>query len=162
MPIITLKTIISAPVEICFDLSRSIDLHLISTEHTGEQAIAGVTSGLIGLGETVTWRAKHFGVWQHLTTKITEYDYPSYFADEMVQGAFQRFKHEHHFQASDSGTSMTDVFDYSSPLGVLGKLADNLFLKKYMTSLLIERNRVIKEYAENGKGTEILNDGRNC
>ncbi len=158
MPTISLETIIHAPVEVCFDLSRSIDLHVISTEHTGERAIAGVTSGLIGLGECVTWRAKHFGVWQQLSTRITEYERPYYFADEMVIGAFKRFKHEHHFQESGNGiTLMRDVFDYTSPLGMLGIVADKLFLKKYMTQLLFERNRMIKHYAESGEWKNLLN-----
>jgi ligand-binding SRPBCC domain-containing protein len=156
MPIITLETIICAPVEVCFDLSRSIDLHTISTRQTGERAVAGVTKGLIGLGETVTWRARHFGIQQHLTSKITEYQRPNYFVDEMVQGAFSCFRHEHHFKQMDGSTRMTDVFNYSSPFGALGKLADVLILKNYMTNLLAERNKVIKIYAESGKGAELL------
>jgi ligand-binding SRPBCC domain-containing protein len=156
MPIITLETLIHAPVEVCFDLSRSIDLHTISTKQTGERAIAGVTKGLIGLGGTVTWRAKHFGVWQNLTSKITEYERPSYFVDEMVQGAFSSFRHEHHFKQIDAATLMRDVFNYSSPFGVLGKLADVLFLKDYMTNLLEKRNKAIMIYAESGKGEELL------
>ena len=152
MPTISLVTTISAPIEVCFDLSRSIDLHIISTKQTGERAIAGVTSGLIGLGESVTWRAKHFGVWQRLSSRITEYERPCYFADEMVEGAFKRFKHEHHFQESgNSITLMRDVFDYTSPFGIIGKVADKLFLRKYMTQLLVERNSVIKHYAESGQ-----------
>jgi ligand-binding SRPBCC domain-containing protein len=157
MPLITLNTIIHAPLEICFDLSRSIDLHTISTQHTGERAIAGVTTGLIGLGETVTWQAKHFGIWQTLTSKITEFDRPIYFVDEMVQGAFNRFRHEHRFEPRNGSTLMTDVFDYTSPLGPLGKLADALVLRKYMTQLLEERNRIIKLYAESDKDEELLN-----
>ncbi|MFD2602510.1 hypothetical protein [Flavobacterium suzhouense] len=43
---------------------------------------------------------------------------------------------------------MIDVFDYTSPFGLLGRMADVLFLKHYMAKLLTERNRVIKEYAE--------------
>ena len=148
MATITLNTPINAPIEKVFDLSRSIDLHVESTKQTGEQAIAGRTSGLIELGETVTWRAKHFGIWQSLTSKITDYNYPTFFADEMVNGAFKRFRHEHHFSVIEGGTLMQDIFLFESPLGVLGKLANWLFLKKYMTDLLIERNRVIKNTAE--------------
>ena len=98
MPKIELKTEIKAEKEIVFDLSRSIDLHKISTEHTNEEAIAGKTSGLIGMNETVTWRAKHFGIYQKLTSKITEYNRPNNFTDEMQKGAFSEFKHEHHFE----------------------------------------------------------------
>jgi ligand-binding SRPBCC domain-containing protein len=145
---IELLTQINAPIETVFDLSRSIDLHIESTKQTGERAIAGKTSGLIGLGEIVTWRAKHFGIWQNLTSKITAYKYPDYFVDEMVSGAFKGFRHEHHFSNVDSQTLMRDMFVFKSPFGILGKFFNWLVLKKYMTDLLVERNRVIKEAAE--------------
>jgi ligand-binding SRPBCC domain-containing protein len=156
MPRIELKTEINADIQIVFDLSRSIDLHKISTEYTNETAIAGKTSGLIELGESVTWRAKHFGVYQKLTSKITEYKSPYYFVDEMVGGAFKSFKHEHHFEISNGKTIMTDYFHYVSPFGILGKLVDQLFLKKYMTELLDKRNQKIKEFAETVKWKTVL------
>jgi ligand-binding SRPBCC domain-containing protein len=145
---IELLTRINGPIEKCFDLARNIDLHMESTKQTGEQAIDGRISGLIELGETVTWRAKHFGVWQTLTSKITEFDQPNYFVDEMLQGAFKSIRHEHHFSEVDDHTVVKDVFVFESPLGVLGKLFNWLVLKRYMTKLLEERNRVIKETAE--------------
>ena len=155
MPTIELNTHINAPVKRCFHLSRSIDLHLISTKHTGEQAIAGRTKGLIELGETVTWRAKHFFIWQNLTTKITEFNSPHFFVDEMVSGAFKSFRHEHYFFAADGGTVMRDVFVFESPYGLLGKLFNIITLKAYMTSLLTQRNDVIKQVAESEKWEEI-------
>ena len=155
MPRIEIHTEIKADRQIVFDLSRSIDLHKISTEHTRETAIAGKTSGLIGLNETVTWRAKHFGVYQKLTSKITQYDRPNSFTDEMVSGAFAEFKHDHIFKELDSGTLMIDIFEYRSPLGILGKLADKVFLKKYMEELLETRNRIIKDFAETEKWKNV-------
>lgn len=157
MPRIELQTEINADKEIVFNLSRSIDLHQLSTAKTDEKAIAGKTSGLIGLNESVTWRAKHFGIYQNLTSKITEFEAPNFFVDEMMKGSFKSFKHEHHFTEIKSGTLMNDLFAYTSPFGILGKLADALFLKKYMTDLLTERNRVIKEVAESEKWKSILN-----
>ena len=148
MPKIELITKINAPVEKVFDLARSIDLHMESTKQTGEKAIAGKTTGLIGLGETVTWRAKHFGIWQNLTSKITEFDRPNLFVDEMVQGAFKNFRHEHHFKISDDHTIMRDVFAFESPWRILGRLFNWLLLKKYMTELLIKRNQAIKKASE--------------
>jgi ligand-binding SRPBCC domain-containing protein len=151
MPRIELFTTINAPIEVCFDTARSIDVHVASTRHTGEQAIAGRTSGLIELGETVTWRAKHFGIWQTLSSKVTALNYPSFFADEMVNGAFRAFRHEHYFTRDGKQTIMRDVFVFESPFGVLGKLANVLFLIRYMTNLLVKRNLVIKEVAEKGR-----------
>lgn len=155
MPVIELLTEVNAPVKRCFDLSRSIDLHLISTKHTGEQAIAGTTSGLINLNETVTWRAKHFFMWQTLTTKVVELHSPNFFADEMISGAFKNFRHEHYFFELNEQTVMRDVFVFESPYGVLGKLFNLLTLKAYMTSLLKQRNAVIKQVAESGKWEEL-------
>jgi ligand-binding SRPBCC domain-containing protein len=148
MPIITITTEIAAPIERVFDLSRSIDLHAASTAHTGERAVAGVTTGLIGLGEEVTWRAKHFGVWLRLTSRITQFDRPQRFRDSMVRGAFRRFDHDHIFSEQGGITTMNDVFDYDAPLGPLGRIADYVFLERYMRELLVTRNRYIKQAAE--------------
>ncbi len=148
MPIIEFATHINAPIEKCFDAARSIDVHVVSTQQTGETAIAGRTSGLIELGESVTWRAKHFGIWQNLTSKVTEMEYPNYFVDEMVKGAFKSFRHEHYFYPIKDQTLMKDVFMFESPLGLLGMAANFYFLKDYMEKLLEQRNLVIKETAE--------------
>ncbi len=156
MPRIELTTEIRAGIEIVFDLSRSIDLHKISTEHTNETAIDGKTSGLIEKDEYVTWRAKHFGLYQKLTSKITQYDRPHFFTDEMVKGVFKSFKHEHHFNQNLNGTQMTDYFDYVSPCGILGRIADEMFLKKYMTNLLLKRNEVVKDFAESERWREVI------
>ena len=148
MPVIKLQTSIDAPLSVVFDLSRSIDLHKISTAHTNEEAVAGKTTGLLGMGESVTWKAKHFGVIQLLTSKITAFEAPYHFTDEMVSGAFKPFKHDHLFTEVNEMVLMTDVFDYTSPYGFLGRMADVLFLKRYMTNLLLKRNAVIKDFAQ--------------
>ncbi len=148
MPKIKLETHINAPIERVFDLARSIDLHAETLSHTNEKAVAGVTKGLINLGETVTWEAVHFGIKQRLTSKITICERPNRFSDTMVSGAFARFDHDHFFEEIAGKTVMRDVFDYDSPLGFLGNIADFLFLEKYMTDLLLLRNETLKRIAE--------------
>jgi hypothetical protein len=148
MPQIEIKTIINADVKTCFDLARNIDVHQESLKHSDEKAIAGKISGLIELGEWVSWEAKHLGFVQHLTSKITEFDSPNYFVDEMVYGAFKSFKHKHIFKKIGEKTLMIDEFHFESPYGVIGKFVNWLFLKKYMTNLLKTRNKHIKEKVE--------------
>lgn len=149
MNTIFLQTHIHAPVQTCFDLSRSIDLHIESTAHTNEKAIAGKTTGLISLGETVTWQAKHLGIYWKMTVQITAFESPRYFRDEMIKGPFKAMKHEHYFESqADGSTLMKDVFTFASPLGVLGRMVDKLYLQKYMQGFLEKRNEVIKELAE--------------
>jgi ligand-binding SRPBCC domain-containing protein len=157
MPTIHLTTFIAAPVERVFDLSRSIELHRKSMSHTREEAIAGTTSGLIELNETVTWKAKHVFKTRILKSKISAMNRPLAFTDEMVDGDFRSLKHEHHFKTIQNGTLVIDLFHFETPYGTLGKLVNQLFLTKYLHKLLEERNQVIKEYAESEKWTFILN-----
>jgi len=156
MPIIQLETTINAPIDICFDLSRSIDLHTISTAATKEIAIEGITKGLINYNESVTWQATHFGIRQKLTSKITAYNRPFHFCDEQVKGAFKKIKHDHYFAEKDGVVVMTDIFLFESPLGFLGGLFNKLILTAYLRKFLTERNQVIKQFAETEKWKELL------
>jgi ligand-binding SRPBCC domain-containing protein len=148
MTALRLVTLIRAPVDVCFDLARSVDAHVASTARTREVAVAGVTSGLLTLGDEVTWEATHFGVRQRLRVRITAFEPPRTFTDEMVTGAFRRMRHVHTFEATPDGTVMTDEFDFEAPLGPLGWLAEVLVLKRYMTGFLLRRNVVLKSAAE--------------
>jgi ligand-binding SRPBCC domain-containing protein len=156
MTAIFLQTIIHAPINICFDLSRSIDLHQESTRETNEKAIAGRTSGLIEKNEFVTWEATHFKVRQTMTVKITEMTGPFYFQDQMIKGPFRSMKHDHFFSEAGGKTIMTDRFYYEVPYGFAGRLFDRLFLKKHMTRFLDQRNAMIKTMAEDGTWKKFL------
>lgn len=156
MPSIHLTTFVNAPVDRVFDLSRNITLHKKSLEHTGEQAIAGVTSGPISLHETVTWKAKHLGKVRTLKIKITSMSSPSSFTDEMAEGDFTSMKHEHHFKQVDNGTIMIDLFSFESPYGFIGKVFNQLYLTRYLRRLLEQRNSMIKDYAESSKWQHLL------
>ncbi|MBL7697876.1 MAG: SRPBCC family protein [Chitinophagaceae bacterium] len=156
MPNIELQTIIHAPIERCFDLARSIDLHKLSTGGTNEEAIAGVTTGLISGGEEVTWRAKHFGITQTLSSRITAFERPYYFRDEMIKGAFKMIRHDHIFEEKQGYTLMSDKFRFESPGWIFGDIFNTLVLKKYLGSLLKKRNNIIKQVAETDQWKEIL------
>ncbi|HEX7151901.1 MAG TPA: SRPBCC family protein [Thermoanaerobaculia bacterium] len=150
MQTVTVDTWIRGDVQRCFDAARDLDLHVASMAHTREMAVAGRTSGLIGLGEEVTWHARHFGVYQHFTSKITAFEAPRYFQDSMQRGAFRSFVHDHFFEPSGEGTAMRDVLLFAAPLGVLGRIAETLVLRRYMQRLLVDRAAVIKKAVEAG------------
>jgi ligand-binding SRPBCC domain-containing protein len=154
---VLLTTEIAAPPERCFDLSRSVTLHERSMQHTGERAVGGVTQGLLALGDTVTWSARHFWVERKLTTRITEYQPYRRFIDEQTSGPFRSLRHVHEFDARPAGTVMRDDFTYTIPFGILGALFDFLVLRRYMLRLLETRNATIKQIAESERRTaEIL------
>lgn len=149
MSTFTIITDIRASPERCFDLARDLDLHQQSMSHTRENIIAGRSEGLIEYGEEVTWKARHFGVYHTHAAKITQYDRPRHFRDEMTQGRFKQFKHDHHFESLNQATTrMTDILMFRSPLGPLGAVVDALILKRYLRRLLTHRAQVIREAAE--------------
>jgi ligand-binding SRPBCC domain-containing protein len=156
MPTILLEIPIKASPEICYKLSLNVDLHKVSASKTGEHVIGGVANGIMKLGDSVTWRAKHFGIWLTLTTKITLAEPYVKFVDEMTQGAFKSMKHEHFFEKTDNGTLMKDVFEFESPYGLAGRFFNYLILENYMRKFLIERNRQIKEVAESNLRDRFL------
>ena len=148
MTTIHLTTRIKAPKQIVFDASRNIDIHQQSASPSKEKAIAGVTSGLINLNETVTWRGKHFGFYLTHKSRITAMNFYDYFVDEMERGKFKSFRHEHIFEEKNGFTIMKDKLQYETPFGILGELFDILFLEKHLTNFLLERNKVLKEVSE--------------
>jgi ligand-binding SRPBCC domain-containing protein len=157
MQTIQLETKIAAPMERCFLLSLSLDLHKESTSKTREEIIGGRRVGVIGPNERVTWRAKHFGVWLTHETLISKYELPTYFQDVMLKGMFKRFEHDHTFKAqADGGTLMTDVLRFSAPLGLLGWIAETLVLRWYLTRFLVERKALIRNVAESAEGRWTL------
>lgn len=157
MPFIHLTTFIAAPQERVFDLSRSVDLHKASMKHHQEKVVDGTMSGLMNMNDTVTWTAKHLFKQRRLKTRITSLKAPEYFTDEQEQGDFRMMKHEHYFKPIQNGTIMIDQFHFETPYGLVGRMLNTIYLKRYMTELLKERIAVIKQAAEGNLWQQYLN-----
>jgi len=148
MTTIVVETRIAAPIEVCFDLARDVDAHIKTSSSTNERAVAGRTTGLLELGDTVTFEAVHFGIRQRLTSRIVEFDRPRRFVDEMVEGAFASLRHVHEFVPEGSTVLMRDTLTWRSPLGFLGIIADTLFVESHMRSFMVTKQAELKAYAE--------------
>lgn len=158
MPKIELNATVTAPPERLFDLSRSVDVHVVSTSKTNERAIGGVTSGLMELHDEVTWSARHLGWRWRLTSRITAFDRPHHFRDSMVRGVFRGFDHDHWFETNGQFTRVREVFDFASPLGPLGHMANWLLVTRHMRRFLAARLRVVCELAESDDWRRFLTD----
>lgn len=148
MPIIRHEQMIHAPINVCFDLARNVSIHTKTTSHTKEKVVGGGPKDLLEEGDTVTFEAVHFGINQRLTSKVIQMDKPNMFIDMMVKGAFHSFIHTHQFVEEEPGTLMIDIFDYTSPFGFIGIMADKLFLEKYMRKFIASRAIALKQIAE--------------
>lgn len=157
MPTITVVTDIAAPMQVCFDLARDVEIHTQTTTSTGEQVIGGFRSGLLGLGDTVTFMGRHFGVWMRLTARINVFEPPERFIDDMIAGPVQSLRHIHAFEPLPEGTRMTDTLIWKAGYGVFSPFAD-LVIGPHMRRLLTERNQVLKRLAETAQASEALPD----
>ncbi|MBF9237598.1 SRPBCC family protein [Hymenobacter sp. BT683] len=149
MPRIELEMHVQAPPEACYALALNVQAHLESAQQTGEKVIAGPAAAQLQLGDVVTWEGRHFGIRQHLTVRITATSAPHHFRDELVRGAFRTLWHDHYFEATPTGTRVRDVFDFSSPAGIIGQCFNRLFLTRYLTKFLQARNAILKQQLEN-------------
>ncbi len=150
------STPVSAPLERVFDLARSVDAHLASSDPTAERVVDGREAGLLEMGETITWEGVHFGIRQRLCVQIVSLQRPDFFRDTMTEGAFSTFTHAHYFQFENRVTVMRDVLDYEVPFGAAGKLFDRLLLSRHLRRFMESRNRFLKETAESDRWKHYL------
>lgn len=142
------ETLIDAPIGRVFDLSLDIDAHRASMSASNERAVAGVTTGRIGFGEHVTWRATHFGIPFKMTSAVTELARPTRFVDEQQRGPFRSFRHEHRFEQRAGRTVMVDRIEFQAPLGAVGQVVERIVLGRYLRHLIEVRNSFLKTEAE--------------
>jgi ligand-binding SRPBCC domain-containing protein len=147
---VRVTTFIAAPQAVCFDLARSVDAHVASAAETGERAVGGKSTGLLGPGEEVIWEGRHFGITQRLASRITQFRPPSFFQDQMIEGAFRSLEHDHIFQPHPGGTLMVDLLRFAAPFGPIGWVAERLFLGRHLRGFLVKRGMVLKRLAESG------------
>ena len=148
MPQIIVKTEIDADIDTCFDLARDVGFYYNTLEKFTEIPISGKVTGLMEAGDYVTWETNHLSLMQHLTLKVTEFEKPILFVDDMVRGEFKTYRHEHIFEVDNDKTFMIDKFEFQSPYGIFGKLVDWVFLKRHFKKLIITRNKTLRLHAE--------------
>ena len=149
MPIVVIETTIHVPVELCFDLARDVGVHAESAAFSSERIVEpGRTEGLLERGDLIAFEGRHFGIRQRFVARITEFDRPIRFVDEMVHGAFKRLRHIHEFKPIGNATLMRDIIEWQAPFGLIGRLADTLFLRRHMVGFVSTKQRALKQIAE--------------
>jgi len=149
MTSIVIETRIRAPIELCFDLARDVNAHRESAAFSSERVVPpGRTEGLLDLGDLVAFEGRHFGIRQRFVARITALDRPRRFVDEMVQGSFKWLRHYHEFEFNDGITTMRDTLEWEPPLGIVGRIADRLFLRRHMHWFVSTKQNGLKRMAE--------------
>ena len=153
---VIVTTTIQAPVGVCFDAARDVSVHVASAAFSGERLVEpGKLGGHLELGDLVCFEGRHFGLRQRFCARITEVVRPSRFVDEMVSGMFKSLRHVHEFEAADGGTVMRDTLVWEAPLGILGRIADLLFLERHMRGFVETKQSHLKRIVEHGSVTVL-------
>lgn len=126
-------------VEELFDRARSVDMHIESMSGSNETVLGLVENDLLGPDQVVTWRARHFGVWWTMSSRITEMDSPHRFTDEQVKGPFKSFRHVHMFAGCDETTTMIDHVEFRAPFGFFGSITERAVLGRYLRRMIQAR-----------------------
>lgn len=135
-----LVTDLPAAPPLVFDLSLDAGFHVRSMAAYNERVVAGPVDRLLALDDEVTWSARHFGLPFTMTSRIVEFERPTWFVDEQLRGPFAAFRHEHRFETRGDATRMYDYVTLSAPLGPLGEIAERTFLTRRLRSLIEQRN----------------------
>ncbi|MBG0563885.1 SRPBCC family protein [Actinoplanes sp. NEAU-A11] len=146
---IEVVSVINAAAATVFDLELDIDVHAESLAKSRETATTTTGRRQLGLGDEVTFGARHFGRRWNMTSRITAYNRPYHFVDEQTRGPFRALRHEHYFEdLGDIRTRMIDRMTIRAPLGPLGAVATRMLLAPHLRRLLVERAAHIKRLAE--------------
>ncbi len=154
---IEFNTHIKAPIERCFDLSRSIDFHKISLSPVvKEESVAGCTTGLIGQNQHALMQSNCWGYHFSTELKIVKFNPPYFLSYEITDSNFESAIHDYYFYDIGDETVMVNHFYYKLKLGLMGEIANLLFLEKYLNKTISKRNDLLREYAETSKWQGVL------
>ena len=100
-------------------------------------------------GQIIRYKVKILGVLSvHWVTEITHVNEPNYFVDEQRFGPYALWHHQHHFRKVENGVEMTDEVNYAIPMGVLGRIANWLFVERQVNAIFDHRYKVLEQYFE--------------
>ena len=135
----SLKTIqtIPAPLEKVWQFfSSPANLKDITPGNLGFKVISSHHGEKIYAGQIIEYKVSPvLGIPLYWMTEITYMEEGKYFVDEQRFGPYSLWHHQHHFKAIDGGVEMTDIVHYKVPFGILGDIAQRLFVKQQLKSI---------------------------
>jgi ligand-binding SRPBCC domain-containing protein len=97
-------------------------------------------------GMIITYKVSPlFGIKLNWVTEITHVKDKEYFVDEQRIGPYSMWHHQHKIEPIDGGILMTDIITYEPPMGILGAIANTLFIKKQLKEIFDYRKMVLEK-----------------
>lgn len=145
----SVKTVQKIPVTLdeAWDFfSNPANLQAITPADMGFRVISKHHGDRMYPGQIIEYKVRPLaGIPVYWMTEITHVQDRAYFVDEQRFGPYALWHHQHHFRAIPGGVEMTDIVHYKNPLGILGRLANALFVKKKLETIFAFRYRKVEE-----------------
>ena len=145
----TIQTVQKIPVSLqeAWDFfSNPANLAAITPGDMGFTVISKHQGPIMYPGQLIEYKVKPFaGISVYWMTEITHVEDKKYFVDEQRFGPYRFWHHQHHFRAIPGGVEMTDIIHYRNPMGILGRLANSIFVSKKLGSIFSYRYRKVEE-----------------
>lgn len=140
------KQLIPAPLDAVWDfISSPVNLKLIAPPQMGFEIVTQSLPDRMMAGMIIEYRVKPMaGIPTTWVTEITQVRDKEYFIDVQQVGPFAFWHHQHILEQQENGVLMTDIISYKPPLGLLGSLANLLFVRRQLESIFTHRKRAIE------------------
>jgi len=145
----SIKTVQHLPISLqeAWDFfSSPANLSTITPDHLGFQIVSKHHGEKMYAGQIIEYTVKPvLGIPLYWMTEISHVEDKKYFVDEQRFGPYSLWHHQHHFKETSAGVEMTDIVHYKLPLGILGRMAHCLFVKKQLKQIFDYRFKVVAE-----------------
>ncbi len=97
-------------------------------------------------GQIIEYKVRPMlGIPVYWMTEITHVEKEKYFVDEQRFGPYALWHHQHHFKAIEGGVEMTDIIHYKVPMGILGDIANSLFVDRSLKNIFRYRHKAVEQ-----------------
>ena len=147
-----LKTVQNLPIspQAAWDfLSDPNNLKTITPDYMGFKILEGAEDKMFA-GQIIKYIVTPvLGLPLRWVTEITQVEHLNYFVDEQRFGPYSLWHHKHFIKPIPGGVEMIDIVDYKLPLGLLGRLAHPLFVKRQLKQIFDYRyNKLVELFGE--------------
>ena len=147
-----LKTVQNLPISVekaWGFLSDPGNLKTITPDYMGFKILEGAEEKMYA-GQIIKYIVTPvLGLPLRWVTEITQVEDQKYFVDEQRFGPYSLWHHKHFIKAIPGGVKMIDIVDYKLPLGMLGRIAHPLFVKRQLNQIFNYRyNKLVELFGE--------------
>lgn len=126
-------------------ISSPANLKEITPEHMGFVITSNNGDEKMYPGMIITYKVSPIlGIKLNWVTEITQVKNQEFFIDEQRIGPYSMWHHQHKIESIEGGVLMKDIITYKPPMGILGVIANSIFIKKQLEEIFDYRKKALE------------------